>query len=319
MRTRPLGSTDIQLSTVIMGTWQSGKAMWSGIEDAESLKAIRAAFDAGITTFDTAEVYGNGHSERIVGKALADVRDHVILATKVFSNHLARNQVVAACERSLRNLGTDYIDLYQIHWPPGSFGHPAVPLEESLDALMTLKEQGKIRAIGVSNFDRNLLEAARAYAPIESLQPPYSLFWRSMEKDTLTWCRTEEITTLAYSPMAQGILAGKFGPTLEFAKGDHRKANRLFQPDIYPTVLTALERLRSIANVYEVTLAQLALAWVIAQPYTCAIAGARSAEQSIGNAAAMEISLTADTLAEMDTIGRTVTDLLDDNPVQWQW
>jgi aryl-alcohol dehydrogenase-like predicted oxidoreductase len=319
MRTLPLGSTDIQISAVIMGTWQTGKAMWSGIEDKESLRALQAAFDAGITTFDTAEAYGNGHSERILGQALAGVRDKVVIATKVFSNHLARKQVVTACERSLRNLGTDYIDLYQIHWPPGSFGHPLVPLEETLDALSNLKAQGKIRAIGVSNFDRGLIEKARAHAPIESLQPPYSLFWRSLEKDTLAWCREAGITTLAYSPMAQGILTGKFGPAPQFAKGDHRKDNRLFQPEIYPSVLAALDRLRPIAEAHDLTLAQLALAWVIAQPNTCAIAGARSADQAVGNAAAMAVSLDEETLAKMDAIGRSVTDNLDDNPVQWQW
>jgi myo-inositol catabolism protein IolS len=319
MRTLPLGSTDIQISAVIMGTWQAGKVMWSGIEDKESLKAIRAAFDAGITTFDSAEVYGNGHSEQILGQALSGVRDQVVIATKVFSNHLDREQLVTACERSLRNLGTDYIDLYQIHWPPGSFGHPAVPLEEPLEALLALKEQGKIRAIGVSNFDRSLIEAARAHASIESLQPPYSLFWRSLEAETLSWCRTEQITTLAYSPMAQGILTGKFGPDHQFAKKDHRKGHRLFQPEIFGTVQAALAHLQPIADAHGVTMAQLALAWVIAQPNTCAIAGARSADQATNNAAAMEITLSADTLAEMDAIGRTVTDKLDDNPVQWQW
>jgi aryl-alcohol dehydrogenase-like predicted oxidoreductase len=319
MRTLALGSTDIQISTVIMGTWQTGKAMWSGIEDKESLRAIKAAFDAGITTFDTAEAYGNGHSERILGQALAGIRDQVVIATKVFSNHLAHKAVITACERSLRNLGTDYVDLYQIHWPPGSFGHPKVPLEETLDALLALKEQGKIRAIGVSNFDRGLVEAAQAHAPIESLQPPYSLFWRSMEAQTLTWCRSQQITTLAYSPMAQGILTGKFGPDPQFAKGDHRKDNRLFQPEIYPTILAALDRLRPIAAAHEISLAQLALAWVIAQPHACAIAGARNADQAIANAAAMDVSLDEDTLAEMDAISRTVTAKLDANPVQWQW
>lgn len=319
MRTLPLGATDIQISAVIMGTWQTGKAMWSDIDDKESLRAIRAAFDAGITTFDSAEAYGNGHSERILGQALADVRDQVVIATKVFSNHLASKQLITACERSLRNLGTDYIDLYQIHWPPGSFGAPPVPLEEPLEALVELKEQGKIRAIGVSNFDRDLIEKARAHAPIESLQPPYSLFWRSLEKETLSWCREEQITTLAYSPMAQGILTGKFGPDHTFAKKDHRKGNRLFQPDIYGTVQEALAQLRPIADAHGASMAQLALAWVMAQPNTCAIAGARNVDQATNNAAAMEIALNADTLAQMETIGRTVTDKLDDNPVQWQW
>ena len=132
MELRKLGTTSIEISPIIMGTWQAGKDMWVGIDDTESIQAIRAAYDAGITTFDTAEVYGNGHSERIVGNALHGVRDRVVIATKVFSNHLKYNQVVNACHNSLKNLNTDYIDLYQIHWPPGSFGAKKVGLEETI-------------------------------------------------------------------------------------------------------------------------------------------------------------------------------------------
>jgi aryl-alcohol dehydrogenase-like predicted oxidoreductase len=152
MQSRPLGKTDIRLSPIIMGTWQTGKSMWTGIDDAQSEKAVRAAMEAGITTFDTAEVYGNGHSEKVLGKAIGSRRDEVQILSKVFSNHLKYDQVVGACNRSLKNLGTDYLDLYQIHWPPGSFGAKPVPMEETMRALTDLKDQGKIRPIGVSNF-----------------------------------------------------------------------------------------------------------------------------------------------------------------------
>lgn len=317
MQHRRLGSTDIQLSTIIMGTWQAGKAMWTGIDDNQTRRAMRAALDAGITTFDTAEVYGNGHSEKIVARALSDVRDQVVLATKVFSNHLKYDQVIAACERSLKNLATDYIDLYQIHWPPGSFGHPEVPLEEPMRAMVDLKEQGKIRAIGVSNFNREQMVEAASHGPIESLQPPYSLFWRSVEKEAAPYCQAQGMTVLAYSPMAQGLLTGKFGPDHRFEKGDHRSGNRLFQPDHFQRVQAALEQLRPIAAKHEITLGQLALAWVIAQPDTCAIAGARDPEQAVQNAAAGDVRLSPEDLAAMDRIGRTVTDHLDDNPVLW--
>ncbi len=138
MELRKLGTTDIEISPIVMGTWQTGKQMWAGIEDPESERAIRAALHAGITTFDTAEVYGNGHSEAVLGRALGADRSRVVIASKVFSNHLEYPQVIEACERSLRHLGTDYIDLYQIHWPPGSFGGPQVPLDESLRALEDL-------------------------------------------------------------------------------------------------------------------------------------------------------------------------------------
>ena len=319
MQLRQLGRTEILISPVIMGTWQAGKAMWTDIDDNETRKAMRAALDAGINTFDTAEVYGNGHSERIIADALSDVRDQVVLASKVFSNHLKYDQVIAACNRSLKNLKSDYIDLYQIHWPPGTFGHPQVPLEETMRALNDLKEQGKIRAIGVSNFNREQMEEASQYGTIESLQPPYSLFWRNLEKKEAPYCVEKGMSIWAYSPMAQGLLTGKFGPDHQFAKGDHRAGHRLFQPDHFKRVQQALDELRPIAEKYDATLGQLALAWVTAQPHCFAIAGARNTEQAVQNAAAGDIQLEAPDLEAMDRIGRTVTDHLDDNPVQWQW
>lgn len=140
MEKRTLGQSDILITPILIGTWQAGKRMWVGIEDAETIKAIRAAFDAGITTVDTAEIYGEGHSEQIVAQALSDVRDQVIYASKVFANHLKYDQVIAACERSLKNLNTDYIDLYQIHWPSGFMNSEIVPIEETMRALNHLKE-----------------------------------------------------------------------------------------------------------------------------------------------------------------------------------
>jgi len=319
MELRILGTSDINISPIIMGTWQTGKDMWVGIDDTESTQAIKAAYDAGITTFDTAEVYGNGHSERIVGKALYDVRDRVVIATKVFSNHLQYKQVIDACHRSLKNLNTDYIDLYQIHWPPGSFGSKNVSPEETMRAMTDLKAQGKIRAIGVSNFSRSQIEDAATYGRIDSLQPPYSLFWRKVEDDAMPYCRQNNITLLAYSSMAQGLLTGKFGPDHRFAKGDHRFKNKLFQPENYVRVQKALERLRPIAATNHITLGQLALAWVISQPGICAIAGARNPEQAVQNAAAGSVRLSEEHLAAIDDIGKMVTDPLDDDPVMWKW
>jgi myo-inositol catabolism protein IolS len=319
MELRILGTSDIKISPVIMGTWQAGKDMWVGIDDTESTQAIKAAYNAGITTFDTAEVYGNGHSEKIVGNALQNVRDRVVIATKVFSNHLQYNQVIDACHRSLKNLKTDYIDLYQIHWPPGSFGAKKVPLEETMHAMTDLKTQGKIRAIGVSNFFRSQLEEVVTYGRIDSLQPPYSLFWRKIETDAMPYCLENNITILAYSSMAQGLLTGKFGPDHTFARGDHRFKNKLFQPENYERVQKALERLRPIATANHMTLGQLALAWVISQPGICAIAGARNAEQAVQNAAAGNFRLSKEHLADIDDIGKMVTDSLDDDPVMWEW
>lgn len=319
MDMRNLGNSGIRISPILMGTWQAGKAMWTGIDDTETQKAIRAAYDAGINAFDTAEVYGNGHSERILGKALSGVRDKVVITTKVFSNHLKYNQVIKACERSLKNLQTDYIDLYQVHWPPGSFGHVAVPMQETMKAFADLMKQGKIRAIGVSNFNRQQLEAAVQFAPIVSLQSPYSLFWRHVEKDAAGFCRENGLSLLAYSPLAQGLLTGRFGPNHRFEKGDHRSSNRLFHSPLSQHVQAALERLKPIAAAKGISLGQLALAWVISQPNTCAIAGARNPQQSKLNAAAAHIQLSPEELQALDQISVSVTAHLDDNPVLWKW
>jgi myo-inositol catabolism protein IolS len=319
MELRNLGTSEVKISPIIMGTWQAGKDMWVGIDDSETIKALRAAFEAGITTIDTAEYYGHGHSELVIGEALADVRDQLVYATKVFPNHLKYAQVVEACHLSLKNLRTEYLDLYQIHWPAGSWGTEHVPIEETMRALNDLKEQGKIRAIGVSNFSRAQLEEAALYGRIDSLQPPYSLFWRQVERDARPYCVENNITILAYSSMAQGLLTGKFGINHKFAKGDHRLKNKLFKGENYQRVQQALERLRPIAEGNGISLGQLALAWLIAQPRTCAIAGARNAEQVRQNAKAGEILLSSADLEEIDQIGRSVTEHLDDNPVMWEF
>jgi aryl-alcohol dehydrogenase-like predicted oxidoreductase len=300
-----------------MGLWQAGREMWTGIDDGETKKAIRAAAEAGITAFDTAEIYGKGHSERMLAAATAGIRDRLVYMTKVFANHLSYDALIAACNRSLKNLKTDRIDLYQIHWPAGSWGSRPVPIEETMRALEDLKGQGKIRAAGVSNFSRRELEEAGCSGRIDSLQPPYSLFWRHVETDAMPYCIENDITVLAYSPMAQGILTGKFGPQPRFEPGDHRASHRLFEPGTYARVQEALVRLKPIAERNGLSLAQLALAWVASHPAVCAIAGARNAEQIRENAAAASVVLSKEDLSEMDAISRTVTERLDDNPVQW--
>jgi myo-inositol catabolism protein IolS len=317
MEKRRLGTSDVHITPILMGTWQAGKKMWVGIEDADSIKTIRAAFEAGMTTIDTAEVYGEGHSEQIVAEALSDVRDQVEYATKVFANHLKYDQVIEACDRSLKNLKTDYIDLYQIHWPSGSFNSQIVPIEETMNALKDLKAQGKIRAIGVSNFSRSQLAEAAQYGRIDSLQPPYSLFWRQVEQDAMPYCVEHNISILAYSPLAQGLLTGKFAPGQQFDPADNRAKNKLFQGENFERAQQALDKLRPIAERHNCTLAQLALAWLIAQPQTNAIAGARYPEQAKDNALAANVKLSADDIAQIDAISRIVTDHLDDSSVMW--
>lgn len=318
-RTIELGRSGIRISRVVMGTWQAGREMWAGIDDRESIKAVRSAVDAGITTFDTAEAYGKGHSERILGRAVEGVRRRVVLATKVFAHNLSYDRVFASCHRSLKNLRTDVIDLYQIHWPAGAHGSRRVPIEETMSALTELKKEGKVRAIGVSNFSKKQLAEAGRYGRIDSLQPPYSLFWRHFETDAQAYCLDNGIAVLAYSPLAQGLLTAKFGPNHHFAAGDHRVQNKLFKGEHFRRVQHALALLLPIAEKKQISMAQLALAWVQAHPLTCAIAGARYAAQIAENAAAMNVSLTADELDRMDTISRLVTDHLDDNPVMWDF
>lgn len=319
MQTRELGKSGIAISPIITGTWQAGKSMWIGVEDAETIQAIRAAFDAGITTIDTAEVYGQGHSERVVAEALSDVRDRAIYATKVFANHLKYQQVIEACENSLQNLKTDYIDLYQIHWPAGSFSSEAVPIAETMQALNDLKQQGKIRAIGVSNFSLAQLEEAAQYGQIDSIQPPYSLFWRYIEKELMPYCVKNQISILAYSSLAQGLLTGKFAPDHRFDPQDNRAKNKLFQGETYQRAQAALAQLKPIADRHQTSLGNLALAWLIAQPQAQAIVGVRNATQATQNAAAASVQLSPEELAEIDAIGRTVTDHLDDSPILWNW
>ena len=319
MKKRSLGTSEVKITPILLGTWQAGKKMWSGIDDAESIKAIQAGVAAGITTIDTAEVYGEGHSERIVAQALSDQRDQVEYASKVFANHLKYDQVIEACERSLTNLQTDYLDLYQIHWPAGSFNSESVPISETMQALNKLKQDGKIRAIGVSNFNREQLAEAANYGRVDSLQPPYSLFWRKIEQDAIPYCIENNISVLAYSSLAQGLLTGKFKPGHQFDQDDHRSANVLFQGENFIRAQQALEQLKPIAQKHNCTLAQLSLAWLIAQPQTNAIAGARTITQAQDNAKAANVNLAVEELEEIDRIGRQVTDHLDDNPVMWAW
>ncbi len=319
MQHRQLGRTKIETSAIIFGGWQSGKSEWVGIDDSETIKAHQAAFDSGVSTFDTAEAYGEGHSERILAQALGGKRDQIVILSKVFANHLKADQVVEACERSLQNLGTDRMDLYQIHWPSGTFGTDVVPIEETMGALLKLKEQGKIRAIGVSNFNRTQLQEAAAVGRVDSLQPPYSLLWRQVEDDAGPYCVDNKISIIAYSPLAQGLLTGKFKRGHKFEEGDNRAGNKLFSGENYERAQNALDKLRPLADKYGVSVGQLSLAWLVAQPMTSAIVGARNAEQAVQNAAAGDVEIDEDDLDAIDEIGRTVTDRLDKNPIMWNW
>lgn len=317
MRTLELRHSGLVLSRIIAGGWQAGRDLWVGIDDDQSIATFQAALDAGITTFDTAEDYGSGHSERVLARALGHRRQEIVIATKVSWDHLRRDQLVEACERSLRNLGTDVIDLYQIHWPAGTFGSERVPLEESMEALVRLREAGKIRAIGVSNFDAEQLRRACALGPVDSLQPAYSLLWRHAELELLPLCHAHGVAVLAYAPLCQGLLTGKIGPDYVPAAGDNRRDDRLFQPPLRARAHAVVEAMRPLAAARGITLAQLALAWVAGQPGTAAIAGARTPAQVRENAVAGDSILEPELRARLDALTPDLAQ--NDMPVLWTW
>jgi aryl-alcohol dehydrogenase-like predicted oxidoreductase len=317
MRKILLGKSGVRVSAVIMGCWQAGRKDWAGISDSMSEKAVRAALDAGITAFDTAESYGNGHSERLLGRSLSGVRNRVTILSKVFANHLHRDAVIAACERSLKNLGTDRIDLYQVHWPSGSFGMKPVPAEETLSALDRLRRDGKILAAGLCNASAEESEVYAGHGLLDAVQWPYSLFFRRAETDIIPFVEKRGVAFLAYSPLAQGFLTGKFGQGHRFGPEDHRARNRLFAPDVFNNVIKVVECIREISRPLGISPAEAALAWVLSAQGVAAIAGARNAEQVEQNAGAARIVLSAaDRLALSEAAG-PVALLFMNEKLQW--
>ncbi len=313
MEYRPLGKSGIEVSTVSLGTWVMGGKQWSGADDAESVAAIHAALDLGVNLIDTAEVYGGGHSEEVVGRALRDRRDRAVVATKLSLWHAEPDQVRGALEGSLRRLQTDYVDLYQIHWP-----HDTVPFEDTMAVLAALKDEGKVRAIGVSNFDVEQLRRCMKAAQVDSLQPPYSLFWRYIEPEILPFCRENDVAVLAYSPLAQGLLTGKFTRDGKPPEGDIRAKNVLFQGSVFECCLEAVEELSAIAARYGKTPGQTAVNWLLRQPgMTSAILGARSAAQVRENVGAVGWELSEEDARTIDELGRRVMERLGRPETLW--
>lgn len=318
MRYEKIGTSHINSSKIILGTWQAGKTMWADIDDNETTKAIRGALDVGITTIDTAIRYGDGHSEKIISKALKSVaREEYYIATKVFSDKLKYDQVLEECHNSLTNLQTDYIDLYQIHWPSGSFGSTVVPIAETMEALNFLKSTGKILNIGVSNFSKDQIEEALQYGEIVSNQPPYSLIWRPYDNITNPFCRSHNISILAYSSLAQGILTGKFKAGHVFKAGDHRVHNKLLQPKNFANVAIVLEELQKYADKYSTSLGNIALNWLISKPNTFAIVGARNLAQITENSKCCDFILSTEDLIAIDKLSEIVTSNMVQDNVMW--
>jgi len=319
MRYRPLGQSGIEASVVALGAWAIGGWYWGGTDETQSIDAIHAALDAGINFIDTAPAYGLGRSETIVGKAIAGRRDQVVIATKCgvvwhtqegkphiqqhnkqTYRYLGAESIRYEIEESLRRLQTDYIDLYQTHWQD-----PTTPIEETMEALLELKEQGKIRAIGVCNATADDMERYRKLGPLDSDQERYSMLDQHIEEEQLPYCRNHGIAVLAYSPLEQGLLTGKVTTEREFAEDDWRTEKPGFDMDSRRRINTMLkEDFQPIADRHGLTCAQLAIAWAIAQPgLTHALVGARNVQQATENAAAGDVILTP---AESDAINQAV-------------
>jgi aryl-alcohol dehydrogenase-like predicted oxidoreductase len=322
MEYRQLGKTDMKVSAMALGCWPfAGGAVWGEQDDNASIATVHAALDAGINFFDTAEGYEEGQSERVLGRALVGKRDRALIATKVSPNHLRAADLYAACEGSLRNLQTDYIDLYMIHWPNWD-----VPLEETAEALLRLKEQGKIRAIGVSNFAVQDLSDIVALAPCASNQLPYSLLWRVIEHEILPLCRRHDVSVICYSPLAQGLLTGRYTSADEVPDGlartrhySHQRANaRHGEPGLEAEVFEAVARIREIAEGIGQPMAAVSLAWVRQQAgVTTFLVGARSPQELAWNLPVNDLRLSDETLAALNAATETVKAKLGTNPDPW--
>ena len=323
MQYRKFGSTDIDISTIVMGGWAIGGGYtWGEQDEKDSLDTIRAAVDAGINMFDTAEFYNDGFAEEILGKGLAGLRDKVMVATKVWPENLTADKLIQACEGSLKRLKTDYIDLYQIHWPNWD-----VPLAETFGAMEKLRQDGKIRFVGVSNFGVRDLTAALEYAEVVTDQLVYSLLFRAIEYEILDQCRTAGVGVLAYSPLAQGLLTGKFKEPDEV--DDERARVRWFSKNRVGTVhdsegcekqaFEAVEKIRTISAGIGEPMANVALAWVLQQPGVSAVlAGARKPDQIVQNARAADLELTDEILNSLHEATREVKEIIGPNADPWR-
>jgi aryl-alcohol dehydrogenase-like predicted oxidoreductase len=285
MELADIPGTSLKVSRVALGTWAIGGWMWGGTDEADSISTIRAALDRGINLIDTAPVYGFGRSEEIVGKAIAEgrLRSRVVIATKVglewqrglvFRN-ASRARILSEIEESLRRLRTNYVDICQVHWPD-----PLVTLEETAEAMNTLFVQGKIRAIGVSNFSLKQMEWFRRVAPVHVLQAPYNLFERGIEVELQPYCRANGIATFGYGALCRGLLSGRMRPDTTFVGDDLRRSDPKFAAPRFEEYLAAVRRLDRLARgSFDKRVIHLAVRWILDQGVTTALWGARHPEQ----------------------------------------
>jgi aryl-alcohol dehydrogenase-like predicted oxidoreductase len=305
MNYRNIPKTDLEVSETCLGTWAMGNDFWGDVDDNASIKTIQAALDSGINFIDTAPAYGAGHAESVVGKAIKGRRDKVILGTKTgvtrtsdsFLRDLRPKTILREIDESLSRLGTDYIDLYQIHWPDVN-----TPLEDSLETLLKLQEQGKFRYLGVSNFTIELMEQAKSLVNIVSLQPNYSMLQRKIEETLAPYCLKNEIGLTTYGTLAGGLLTGKYRELPNFEENDNRsRFYNYYRPEIWPQIQGLLALLDVLAEKYECPVSHIAIAWALQQPgIVSVLVGAKNEKQAISNAAASKIKLTEAEGREID-------------------
>jgi aryl-alcohol dehydrogenase-like predicted oxidoreductase len=312
MKYRKLENTDLTLSEITFGAWAAGGWMWGGTERKDAINAIRVSYSLGVTSIDTAPIYGQGTSEEIVGEAIRGIsRYSVQILTKYgmrwdlkkgdfafkskmnngddidIYKYAGKESIIKECEVSLKRLGTDYIDLYQIHWPDST-----TLIEESMEAVIRLIEQGKVRHAGVCNYDAAQMAEAAKYIDLASDQVPYSMVKRSIEEELVPYCLKHKKSILAYSPLERGLLTGKIKPCHVFAPGDHRREVSFFQEENLKITNNILDLLKPIAAEKHITLGQLVLLWTLEQPgITITLVGARNSEQAIENAKAVDSKL----------------------------
>ena len=321
MEYRQLGESGLTASAITFGAWAIGGWMWGGTERKDSIGAIRASYEAGVTSIDTAAIYGQGLSEEIVGEAIRELpRDKVQIMTKFgmrwdetkgefafktrdndgtpldIYKYAGKESIIKECENSLRRLGTDYIDLYQIHWPDST-----TPIAETMETLAGLIKAGKVRAAGVCNYNAEQMKEAAKTIKLASDQVPFSMVNRGIERELVPYCIGEKKAILAYSPLQRGLLTGKIRPGQSFAEGDTRAESRFFQPEPVANVNAFLDRLRPLAAGKNASLAQLVIRWTLNRPgITIALVGARDAAQAIQNARAIDVRLSGEEMGMID-------------------
>ena len=304
-----LGRTGLDVSSICFGTWQLG-GDWGDFDEQDAVAAIRRARELGIDFFDTAQGYGWGVSERLLGRALADElaanRDEIVIATKgglrmdgdVQVRDSSPEWIRQGVDASLEALGVEHIDLYQVHWPD-----PDTPFEETATALGELVESGKIRHVGVSNFSAEEMARFSETLPVETLQPPYHLFRRDIEDEVLPFCRERDIGVLVYGPLAHGLLTGAIDEGTSFSEDDWRQESDAFESDTLKRNVDVVKRLSELAEEGGYAVSQLAIAWVLANPAVqVAIVGTRDADHVAEAVEASELNLSDDDLARIDDI-----------------